>query len=100
MTATEMNNTIEARFVEFDSANPEVYTRLREMALKLKRAGRKQYGMAALFEAMRFHHALETNDPDFKLNHNYRALYARLLMSQEPELEGFFRTRRRRGEYD
>lgn len=87
--------TIDQKFLAFDDNNPEVYQQLRELALRLKRAGRDSYGMAALFETLRFHHALQSNGEEFKLNHNYRALYARQLMAQEPELEGFFRTRRR-----
>mgnify|MGYP000128870770 CR=1 FL=1 len=94
MTATNLN----AKFTAFDEANPHVYDALRDMALKLKRRGHKSYGIAALFETLRFHRALETTSDDFKLNHNYRALYARLLMAQEPELKGFFNTRRRRGD--
>lgn len=98
MTKPIEKPTLENKFHKFNFNNPDVYFRLREMAMKLKQRGHKQYGIAALFEAMRFHQALETTDPDFKLNHNYRALYARQLMKQEPELDGFFKTRRRRGE--
>jgi hypothetical protein len=31
---------------------------------------------------------------DFKLNNNYRAHYARLIMHQEPDLDGIFELRR------
>jgi hypothetical protein len=44
-------------------------------------------------EVVRFHRALETTDPDFKLNNNYSSRYARILMDEEPELAGFFQTR-------
>ena len=44
---------------------------------------------------VRFHHALSTNDPDYKLNNNFTSLYSRLLMDNETELQGFFRTRER-----
>ena len=36
---------------------------------------------------------MTTPDPVFKLNNNHRAFYARLLMAQEAELEGFFEVR-------
>ena len=39
--------------------------------------------------------AIHTSSPAgaFKLNNNFTAHYARLLMAQEPDLEGFFETR-------
>jgi hypothetical protein len=59
----------------------------------LKRKGWNHYGIKAIVEVVRFHRALETTDPDFKLNNNYSSRYARILMDQEPELAGFFQTR-------
>jgi len=89
--------TINENFVEFHTANLSVYQELRALALKMKRSGREHYGIKSLFEVLRWHRALKTSDTssDFKLNNNYTALYARVLMQNEPELEGFFRTRKR-----
>jgi hypothetical protein len=89
---------IERDFWAFHIANPRVYTELREHALHLRRKGRTHYGIKALFEVVRFHRALETTDKcaEWKMNNNYSALYARLLMANEPELCDFFRTRSRR----
>jgi hypothetical protein len=88
---------IERCFWEFHIANPLVYNELRDYALDLQHKGRKHYGVKALFEVVRFHRALLTDDQlcEWKLNNSYTALYARLLMSNEPELRGFFRTRTR-----
>ncbi len=43
---------------------------------------------------------MQTDDPtsEFRLNNDYRALYARQLMDNEPELDGFFETRTLRSE--
>lgn len=89
---------IERDFWAFHIANPRVYTELREHALELRRKGRTHYGIKALFEVVRFHRALQTTDKckEWKINNNYSALYARLLMDNEPELRDFFRTRIRR----
>lgn len=89
---------IERDFWAFHIANPRVYTELRDHALHLRRKGRTHYGVKALFEVVRFHRALETTDKckEWRLNNNYTALYARLLMTNEPELRDFFRTRVRR----
>lgn len=88
---------LEAKFMQFHTENPQVYVELRFMAQSLRARGRTHYGIKALFEVLRFHRALTTNDPDFKLNNNYHAYYARLLMKQEPTLHGFFETRERKG---
>lgn len=92
----EGNDSITMSFVSFHRANPEIYFRLREMALKLKRKGHEHWCIAGLFEVLRWDIAVETaHDEDgFKLNSNHRALYARMLMLNEPMLEGFFRTRK------
>lgn len=89
---------IERDFWAFHIANPHVYAELREHALALRHRGRSHYGIKALFEVVRFHRALDTTDKcsEWKLNNSYTALYARLLMANEPELRDFFRTRVRR----
>jgi len=81
------------QFWKFHVENPEVYDELKNLALKMKRTGRKHYGMKGLFEVLRWHRALETTDEEFKLNNNYTAFYARMLMKRLPELEGFFSLR-------
>lgn len=87
--------SIEERFQAFHEANPHVYHALRKMALDLRRRGFRRYGIKALFEVLRFNHAIQTNGDAYKLNNNYTALYARLLMEREPHLRGFFETRKR-----
>lgn len=92
-----MQYSLAAAFAQFHAENPQVYAELRKLSFDLKRRGRERYGIKALFEVLRFHRAMTTNDPDFKLNNNYHAFYARLLMEQEPGLKGFFETREHRG---
>jgi len=90
------NLSLAERFSAFHEANPHVYSGLRDLALQLKRRGRERYGLKGLFEILRWRHALETTDADFKLNNSYTSLYARLLMANEPELDGFFEVRERK----
>lgn len=84
---------LEQEFLDFHRSNPQVYEGLRRLALQLKRRGRRQYGIKSLIEALRWHQAMETTDPDYKLNNNWSSFYARLLMESEPELDGFFELR-------
>jgi hypothetical protein len=82
-------------YEHFKEANPWVLPKLVEMCHNLKNNGIKRYGIAGLFEALRYQHAL-IDDPasDFKLNNNYRAFAARDIMLMNPTLDGFFETRR------
>ena len=92
----QKGDTIEQRFSAFHAANPAVYRELRSMALGIKRRGATRYGIAGLFEVLRYRWSLQTSGDSFKLNNDFRALYARLLMDNEPELADFFETRERR----
>ncbi|HEY5316508.1 MAG TPA: hypothetical protein VIJ20_00910 [Solirubrobacteraceae bacterium] len=46
-----------------------------------------------LFEVLRFETGLKTEGDPFKLNNDYRAPYARMMMEREPDLAGLFETR-------
>ena len=91
----EKEASVEERFLCFHEANPHVARALAKRALQLKRAGRKRYGMKALFETLRFFSSLQSKGDPYKLNNSYTTLYARLIMEKMPELEGFFETRDR-----
>lgn len=91
-------SSLEARFGRFDASNPHVWALFVRFTLEVVRAGHRHYGAAAIFERIRWHMEIETSDPEFKLNNDYRAYYARKFMRQHPEHEGFFRVRRVRGE--
>ncbi|MCE5247924.1 hypothetical protein LLG88_13505 [bacterium] len=85
---------LEREFLAFHEANPHVYRKLAELAVAAKATGRGHFGIGALFERLRWWSRFETDGTDpFKLNNNYRAFYARLLMRDYPELAGFFETR-------
>ena len=65
-----------------------------DMARRLLLAGRSRYGIAALFEAARYEHALlGKHDDGFRCNNTYRAPMARKIMREHPDLAGFFETR-------
>lgn len=80
-------------FRKFHAENPDVYRELVILSKKLLSAGRDRYGIKALFEIIRFHRAIRTTDPAFKINNNFSSLYARLIMKDYPELEDFFEIR-------
>lgn len=97
MTVAE-RETIEQRFRGFHQQNPRVYDALRKLAVDLVQMGHERVGMKMLFEVVRWQHAMRTTkDGGFKLNNDFTALYARLLMDREPALAGRFETREMRG---
>lgn len=84
------------KFAAFHDANPWVMARLVEMARRLRSRGINHYGIAALWEALRYDWSIKTADPNsqLKLCNDYRAYYAREIMRLNPDLEGFFTLRR------
>jgi hypothetical protein len=83
--------TISDRFEEFHKANPAVYSTLVYLAKQwARRTGGRKLGIKTLFERARWELQLDTTDPDLKLNNSFTAFYARLIMANEPDLEGMF----------
>jgi len=95
-------HTIDEAYEEFHRNNPRVFDELVKLAREAREAGATHYGIAALFEVLRWHRLKSgeviPDDDGFKLNNNLRAVYARKIMEQHLELAGFFRTRARAGE--
>lgn len=83
------------KFEAFHEANPWVYTSIVRMARELVERGHRKIGIAMLFESLRWLRMRSTSDPTsgFKLNNNYKAWYARLVM-REPGLADIFEKRR------
>jgi len=84
--------SIAERAERFHYRNPSVYGFAVDVCRYMKRRRVLHYGIGAVWEIMRFKY-LETHGDIYKLNNNYRAWYARLIMSQEPDLVGFFQIR-------
>jgi hypothetical protein len=89
--------TIAARFQKFHEENPEVYRELVSLAREIRdKRGYQKFGIATIYEVARWRSIIRADKPadEFKLNNNFRAYYARLIMDQEEDLAGFFDTRR------
>jgi len=79
-------------FKTYHLENPQIYKRFRELSYKMRRTKRKRYGARTIIEVIRWETDLR-GAGDFKINNNYNALYARLLILKHPEFEGFFEIR-------
>jgi hypothetical protein len=84
---------LKAEFEAFHADNPHVFTMLADIALDARSRRKTRWGIAALFERLRWISEFETSGDLYKLNNNHRAFYARLLMATYPELDKFFETR-------
>jgi hypothetical protein len=86
--------TIQARFERFHRRNPQVYVHLVKQTRRLKAMGHRHISIKMLWEHLRCEWMLKTtDDSEFKLCNDYHSRYARLIMEQEPDLEGIFETR-------
>lgn len=94
----ELDRTLSIReqWLAFHAANPAVYSAIVRIARDLRSRGFERCGIALIFERLRWLHALRTQGDDYRLNHNWRAWYARAVMEREPDLAGFFEIRRLR----
>jgi hypothetical protein len=87
------------RFADFHAGNPDVYSELVSLARLARGRGLRRYGIGQLWEVLRWQRFMRTRDDNTrgaKLNNDYRSRYARLIMDHEPDLDGFFETRRLR----
>lgn len=89
--------TIAEQFASFHRLNPHVYMAITSIAREIKREGRSHSSMKRVFETLRDKFACTTRGDRWKLNNNYTAHHARLVMEREPDLAGFFSLRERKG---
>lgn len=87
--------SIDQHFREFHDNNPAVYTELVAMARQLRTRGYHTIGVELLVAAYRWNRMMRTTADafSFKINNNFTSRYARLIMTQEEDLAGFFQTR-------
>jgi hypothetical protein len=78
---------------EFHLRNPHVMAAIIDVALRVRAAGRRHWSINAAFEVVRYNASVTTDGRTYKLNNNHRAYYARWIMRDVPDLEGFFETR-------
>jgi hypothetical protein len=87
------NLSIQQHFELFDRDNPIIYELLVAGAYEAVGEGHKAFGIAFIFERIRWKLPIETYGEEFKLNNNFRSRYVRKIEENEPGLRGFFRTR-------
>jgi hypothetical protein len=88
--------TIQDKFEIYHQDNPHVYELFKKYARMARDRGFNKFSAKAIFERLRWHYMIETSGDVFKLNNNYTAHYARMLMDDDEAFDGFFETRERK----
>lgn len=84
-----------ADFVANHQARPEIYdTIVAECRRWRDQYGMKKVGIAFIWERLRYIYVIKKRlGEEFRLNNNYKGAYARVVMYNEPDLEGFITIR-------
>lgn len=85
--------TLDERFALFHRENPAVYAEFVRLARQALLAGRDRIGAKMIAERIRWDLFIAHGDDGPKVNNSFVSRYARLVMSQEPDLAGIFKTR-------
>tara|TARA_E500000081_G_scaffold84088_1_gene85309 strand:- start:107 stop:388 length:282 start_codon:yes stop_codon:yes gene_type:complete len=92
-------DSLKRKMWEFHKDNPHVMDLVEKYTFEAIRRGFEHYSINSIFERIRWHEDIETEDErEFKLSNNHRAYYARYFHHKHPEYEGFFRTKETRDE--
>jgi hypothetical protein len=86
-------SSIQERFLTFHLNNPNIYFLLCKYARIALAKGFTRYSIQGLAEIIRWHIKTPSHGDEFKVNNSFLSRYARLLMSQESDLAGFFEVR-------
>lgn len=87
------NTKIGSKAAKFDADNPHVYVMFAGYARQALSSKRNRFGIAAIWEHMRWELAFNTTEKEFKINNNHRAYYARKIMADSKDFHGFFVTK-------
>jgi len=80
---------MKASFKNYHEENPQVYVQFKRIAFQLINRGYVRLGAKQIFEVIRYHTMIETNDK-YRVNNNYTSDYARLFENDHPIYAGYF----------
>lgn len=80
-------------FGKYHKANPVVWEHFKKFAMEIRATKRKRYSAWTIINRIRWEHDIGVHSEDFKINNNYIAFYARILIHTNPEFKDFFELR-------
>ena len=78
------------KFNDFHAANTALYDRIKSKAAEARTTGRNKYSMWVIINVLRWDQEIVCNGDDFKISNDFIALYARMLVWDDPGYDGFF----------
>ena len=84
------------RFNAYHAAHPDVFRAFVRHAKEMRATGRRRYSQWTIVQAIRWSHDLQQSGASFKINNDFIALYARLMIHEYPDFAGFFELREMR----
>ena len=78
--------------------NPHVYELFERFTMGAISKGHTRLSAWLVVNRIRWETTVETSGSDFKISNDYIAYYARLFHAQNPEYDGFFVTKKMKGE--
>ena len=89
---TETEQRLIDNWLAFHAANPHIGYLITAAFFEAARR-HSRYGIAAVFEELRYMKWIRTSDPIWKLSHDHRAFYARWFLYHHPEFSEFIETK-------
>ena len=89
----EPTMTLAEKFAAFHAANPHVADALERLAEQWFAAGNAKCSTKLLMERARWEFGISGTGDDYRLNNNWTAFYARLLIARRPEWADAFALR-------
>lgn len=93
--APAMRDTIEARFQQFHSDNPQVFQYLVKLTHEQHLHGKRRFGLKAMWEQIRWRIFLGDIQVqgEHRLNNDFTSRYVRTLVEKHPAYRGLFNLR-------
>jgi hypothetical protein len=85
-------------FCIYHDKNPRVYVAICGLANDAIAAGHQEWGIASIWEILRWKFVIDAKDMNFKMPNNHRAYYARMWNKEHPRVPLFFRENELRSE--
>lgn len=89
----EVDPTTLDLFRAYHRENPEIWPQFKKFAFEMLNSGRKRYSAKSIMERIRWDFEIKNSDRDFKVDNNFTAIYARVLVHRFPEFADFFEFR-------
>jgi hypothetical protein len=86
----ECDEELAKSFLKFHESNPDIYDAFERFSREALKSGLKRCSHWLIVNRIRWYTDIETTGSKFKISNDYIALYARLLIHQFPEFDGFF----------